>query len=164
MRPGPNSGRTITIVAQADWPVYRQNRTEPEKLSGSPTDKPIHHASHVRRLRTILGTDEVIVGDLMLCEVRKAWRPNGPRAMLRRYFVAFKSYHNSTDIEFSNTGLPLAVVCLCLFHFLHLLMPVITQQLPSLRRKGYGKKALISISKPARRAVLVLEAMTELSH
>ena len=27
------------------------------------------NAPHVRRLRTILGTDEVIVGDLMLCEV-----------------------------------------------------------------------------------------------
>ena len=27
------------------------------------------NAPHVRRLRTVLGTDEVIVGDLMLCEV-----------------------------------------------------------------------------------------------
>jgi predicted nucleic acid-binding protein len=27
------------------------------------------NAPHVRRLRTILGTEEVIVGDLMLCEV-----------------------------------------------------------------------------------------------
>jgi predicted nucleic acid-binding protein len=28
-----------------------------------------HNAPHVRRLRAILGTDEVVVGDLMLCEV-----------------------------------------------------------------------------------------------
>jgi predicted nucleic acid-binding protein len=27
------------------------------------------HASHVRRLRAMLGSDEIIVGDLMLCEV-----------------------------------------------------------------------------------------------
>ena len=27
------------------------------------------NAPHVRRLRTILGVDEIIVGDLMLCEV-----------------------------------------------------------------------------------------------
>ena len=27
------------------------------------------NASHVRELRAVLGTDEVIVGDLMLCEV-----------------------------------------------------------------------------------------------
>ena len=27
------------------------------------------NAPHVRRLRTVLGTDEIIVGDLMLCEV-----------------------------------------------------------------------------------------------
>jgi predicted nucleic acid-binding protein len=27
------------------------------------------NAPHVRRLRTLLGTDEIIVGDLMLCEV-----------------------------------------------------------------------------------------------
>ena len=27
------------------------------------------NAPHVRRLRTVLGTDEVVVGDLMLCEV-----------------------------------------------------------------------------------------------
>ncbi len=27
------------------------------------------NAPHVRRLRAVLGTDEVIVGDLMLCEV-----------------------------------------------------------------------------------------------
>jgi predicted nucleic acid-binding protein len=50
------------------------------------------NASHVRRLRTILGTDEVIVGDLTLCEVCKACRATGPRAMLKRYFVALKSY------------------------------------------------------------------------
>ena len=27
------------------------------------------NAPHVRRLRAVLGTDEIIVGDLMLCEV-----------------------------------------------------------------------------------------------
>jgi predicted nucleic acid-binding protein len=27
------------------------------------------HAPHVRRLQAALGTDEIIVGDLMLCEV-----------------------------------------------------------------------------------------------
>ncbi|MCK6450217.1 MAG: PIN domain nuclease [Alphaproteobacteria bacterium] len=28
-----------------------------------------HNAPHVRRLRAILGTEEIVVGDLMLCEV-----------------------------------------------------------------------------------------------
>ncbi len=28
-----------------------------------------HNAAHVRELRLVLGTDEIIVGDLMLCEV-----------------------------------------------------------------------------------------------
>ena len=36
------------------------------------------NAPHVRRLRAVLGTDEVIVGDLMLCEVLQGVR--GERA------------------------------------------------------------------------------------
>jgi predicted nucleic acid-binding protein len=32
------------------------------------------NAPHVRRLRTILGADEIIVGDLMLCEVLQGLR------------------------------------------------------------------------------------------
>jgi predicted nucleic acid-binding protein len=49
------------------------------------------HVAHVRRLRSLLGTDEVIVGDLMLCEVlqgldseRSAQRVEG---LLRRFQI-----------------------------------------------------------------------------
>jgi predicted nucleic acid-binding protein len=49
-------------------------------------------APHVRRLHTVLGKDEIIVGDLMLCEVlqglsseREAWEVE---AMLRRFEIA----------------------------------------------------------------------------
>lgn len=49
------------------------------------------NAPHVRRLRAILGTDEVIVGDLMLCEVLQGL--DGERAaqqveaLLRRFEI-----------------------------------------------------------------------------
>ena len=49
------------------------------------------NAAHVRRLRTILGADEVIVGDLMLCEVLQGL--DGERAareveaLLRRFEI-----------------------------------------------------------------------------
>jgi predicted nucleic acid-binding protein len=50
------------------------------------------NAPHVRRLRALLGTDEVIVGDLMLCEVLQGL--DGERtareveALLRRFEIA----------------------------------------------------------------------------
>ena len=47
---------------------------------------------HVRRLRSVIGKDEIIVGDLMLCEVlqglsseREAWEV---REMLQRFEIA----------------------------------------------------------------------------
>ena len=49
------------------------------------------HAPHVRRLREALGTDEIIVGDLMLCEVLQGL--DGERAarnveaLLRRFEI-----------------------------------------------------------------------------
>jgi len=49
------------------------------------------NAPHVRRLRAILGTDQIIVGDLMLCEVlqgidsKRAAR--GVEALLRRFEI-----------------------------------------------------------------------------
>ena len=49
------------------------------------------NAAHVRRLRALLGTDEIIVGDLMLCEVLQGL--DGERAareveaMLRRFDI-----------------------------------------------------------------------------
>jgi predicted nucleic acid-binding protein len=49
------------------------------------------NAPHVRRLRAVLGTDEVIVGDLMLCEVLQGL--DGERAarrvesLLRRFEI-----------------------------------------------------------------------------
>ena len=49
------------------------------------------NASHVRRLRTILGTDEVIVGDLMLCEVLQGLEgeraARDVEALLRRFQI-----------------------------------------------------------------------------
>ena len=47
--------------------------------------------SHVRRLRAVLGTDEIVVGDLMLCEVLQGLE--GERAaqeveaLLRRFEI-----------------------------------------------------------------------------
>ena len=50
------------------------------------------NAPHVRRLRTILGADEVIVGDLMLCEVLQGLdsEPSARdvEALLRRFEIA----------------------------------------------------------------------------
>ena len=49
------------------------------------------NVQHVRRLREILGTDEIIVGDLMLCEILQGL--NGERAarhvesLLRRFEI-----------------------------------------------------------------------------
>lgn len=49
------------------------------------------NAAHVRRLRALLGTDEIIVGDLMLCEVLQGL--DGERAaqeveaLLRRFEI-----------------------------------------------------------------------------
>lgn len=49
------------------------------------------HLPHVRRLRAILGTDEVIVGDLMLCEVLQGlaseWAARDVEALLRRFEI-----------------------------------------------------------------------------
>jgi predicted nucleic acid-binding protein len=49
------------------------------------------NAPHVRRLRAVLGTDEVIVGDLMLCEVLQGLdseRAAGDvEALLRRFEI-----------------------------------------------------------------------------
>jgi predicted nucleic acid-binding protein len=59
-------------------PLARQPPPQPQRPSGRVivVDSSVwidflngRNAPHVRRLRTILGTDEVIVGDLMLCEV-----------------------------------------------------------------------------------------------
>jgi predicted nucleic acid-binding protein len=50
------------------------------------------NARHVRRLRAILGTDEVIVGDLMLCEVLQGLdselAAREVEALLRRFEIA----------------------------------------------------------------------------
>jgi predicted nucleic acid-binding protein len=49
------------------------------------------NAPHVRRLRAILGTDEIIVGDLMMCEVLQGIRSEAAardvEALLRRFDV-----------------------------------------------------------------------------
>ena len=49
-------------------------------------------AAHVRRLRTILGADEIIVGDLMLCEVLQGLDSERAaqevEALLRRFEIA----------------------------------------------------------------------------
>lgn len=49
------------------------------------------NAPHVRRLRTVLGTDEVIVGDLMLCEVLQGLDSESAarevEALLRRFEI-----------------------------------------------------------------------------
>jgi predicted nucleic acid-binding protein len=49
------------------------------------------HLPHVRRLRAILGTDEVIVGDLMLCEVLQGLASERAardvEALLRRFEI-----------------------------------------------------------------------------
>jgi predicted nucleic acid-binding protein len=49
------------------------------------------NAPHVRRLRAVLGTDEIIVGDLMLCEVLRGLgseRAAGEvEALLRRFEI-----------------------------------------------------------------------------
>lgn len=48
-------------------------------------------AAHVRRLRAILGTDEIIVGDLMLCEVLQGLQDERAagevEALLRRFEI-----------------------------------------------------------------------------
>jgi len=48
-------------------------------------------APHVRRLRTVLGVDEIIVGDLMLCEVLQglgtARAAQDVEALLRRFDI-----------------------------------------------------------------------------
>jgi predicted nucleic acid-binding protein len=50
------------------------------------------NAPHVRRLRAILGTDEIIVGDLMLCEVLQGLDSERAarevEALLRRFEIA----------------------------------------------------------------------------
>jgi predicted nucleic acid-binding protein len=52
---------------------------------------PDRNAPHVRRLRAILGTDEVIVGDLMLCEVLQGLESEqaarNVEALLRRFEI-----------------------------------------------------------------------------
>ena len=49
-------------------------------------------ASHVRRLRSVLGTDEIVVGDLMLCEVLQGLdserEARGVEELLRRFEIA----------------------------------------------------------------------------
>jgi len=49
------------------------------------------NAAHVRRLRAILGTDEIVVGDLMLCEVLQGLDSERAarevEALLRRFTV-----------------------------------------------------------------------------
>jgi predicted nucleic acid-binding protein len=49
------------------------------------------NALHVRRLRAVLGSDEVIVGDLMLCEVLQGLRSERAasevEALLRRFEI-----------------------------------------------------------------------------
>ncbi len=49
------------------------------------------NASHVRRLRAMLGTDEIIVGDLMLCEVLQGLESERAarrvEALLRRFEI-----------------------------------------------------------------------------
>ena len=54
-RPKPHGTRDrVTVVVDSSvWIDFLNGRNVP----------------HVRRLRTILGTDEVIIGDLMLCAV-----------------------------------------------------------------------------------------------
>ena len=50
------------------------------------------NAPHVRRLRALLGTDEIIVGDLMLCEVLQGLESERAarevEALLRRFEIA----------------------------------------------------------------------------
>ncbi len=50
------------------------------------------NAPHVRRLRAVLGTDEIIVGDLMLCEVLQGLESERAarevEALLRRFEIA----------------------------------------------------------------------------
>lgn len=49
------------------------------------------NAPHVRRLRTLLGTDEIIIGDLMLCEVLQGLASEREalevEALLRRFEI-----------------------------------------------------------------------------
>jgi predicted nucleic acid-binding protein len=49
------------------------------------------HASHVRQLRALLGTDEIIIGDLMLCEVLQGLESEQAarevEALLRRFEI-----------------------------------------------------------------------------
>jgi predicted nucleic acid-binding protein len=49
------------------------------------------NAPHVRRLRAVLGTDEIIVGDLMLCEVLQGLQSERAarevEALLRRFEI-----------------------------------------------------------------------------
>jgi predicted nucleic acid-binding protein len=48
-------------------------------------------AAHIERLRAVLGTDEIIVGDLMLCEVLQGLdserAPRQVEALLRRFEI-----------------------------------------------------------------------------
>jgi predicted nucleic acid-binding protein len=50
-----------------------------------------HNARHVRRLRAVFGTDEIIVGDLMLCEVLQGLHSERAaqqvEALLRRFEI-----------------------------------------------------------------------------
>ena len=50
------------------------------------------HAPHVRRLRSVLGSDEIVVGDLMLCEVLQGLdserEARDVEALLRRFEIA----------------------------------------------------------------------------
>lgn len=50
------------------------------------------NAPHVRRLRTVLGADEIIIGDLMLCEVLQGLESERAardvEALLRRFEIA----------------------------------------------------------------------------
>ncbi len=49
------------------------------------------HAPHVRRLRSVLGSDEIVVGDLMLCEVLQGLdserEARDVEALLRRFEI-----------------------------------------------------------------------------
>src|SRR5215475_1409125 len=79
-------------------PLARQSRPEPQRARDRVivVDSSVwidflkgRNAPHVRRLRAVLGADEIIVGDLMLCEVLQGLKSERAaqevEALLRRF-------------------------------------------------------------------------------
>jgi predicted nucleic acid-binding protein len=65
----------VIVVDSSVWIDFLNGRNKP----------------HVRRLRTLLGTEEIVVGDLMLCEVLQGLdserAPREVEALLRRFEI-----------------------------------------------------------------------------